>query len=376
MESPKTDIASMDLPALEIWFAQMGEKKFRAKQVFQWIHQRGAQRFEEMTNLSKALRECLAEKARLSEVTIAQCQTSSDGTRKYRLTTRDGHSIESVFIPNASGEGINALCISSQVGCAMGCTFCATAAMKLVRNLSGGEIIGQYHAVVRHLIDDGIFGSVKVSGEAQRPIQNIVYMGMGEPLHNYDAVLQSIRLLRAEAGANFSNRRITVSTSGLIPQIKKLGEDSDVNLAISVNGSEDISRSEVMPVNKKWNLEALMQACREFPLPKRRRITLEYVMLAGVNDSDDDARRLIRLSAGVPAKINLIPFNDHPLSDFERPKDERVKSFQTILVNAGRSVFVRRTRGDDIDAACGMLGAEKLERERRKDSGQGLVQIG
>jgi 23S rRNA (adenine2503-C2)-methyltransferase len=355
----RVDLLSLGPNALADFFQDMGERPFRAKQVYKWLHQRGARTFDEMTDLKKDLRIQLAERAEIRAPTIVQVQKSADGTRKFQLETQDGNLIESVFIPDASGPGKNALCISSQVGCAMGCTFCATAALKLKRHLSPGEIAGQLYQVHRHLLEDESWKDTN-----PRPITNIVYMGMGEPLHNIDGVILSVALLRDDQGMGYSGRRITVSTSGLVPQIARLGEETDVHIAISLNATTDSVRDEIMPVNRRWKIKDLLAACREFPMQARRRITFEYVMLAGVNDSNDDAHRLVGLMKGMKSKVNLIPFNAHPLSPFEKPSGNRVHAFQRILSDAGLSVFVRTTRGDDIDAACGMLGAKKLEAAR------------
>jgi 23S rRNA (adenine2503-C2)-methyltransferase len=359
----EVDLLSLNLHQLGEFMADLGEKRFRTGQVYKWLHQRGARSLDEMTDLKKELRGRMAEQAALRSPSITQVQKSADGTCKFQLETFDGHLIESVFIPDASGPGRNALCISSQVGCAMGCTFCATAALKLKRNLNAGEIVGQLYQVHRWLMDEG-WGE-----KSPRPITNIVYMGMGEPLHNIEGVIGSIGLLRVDEGMGYSGRRITVSTSGLVPQISRLGEETDVHIAISLNATTDEVRDRIMPVNRRWKIEDLLKACRDFPLQARRRITFEYVMLAGENDSDADAGRLVTLMQGMKSKVNLIPFNPHPLSDFERPSGNRVAKFQRILQDGGLSVFVRTTRGDDIDAACGMLGAKKLEEARAAPAG-------
>jgi 23S rRNA (adenine2503-C2)-methyltransferase len=362
----RVDLMSLDVVAMEAFVAELGEKRFRALQIYRWLHQRGARSFDEMTDLKKEFRTRLAHQASIDLPTIEAVQQSSDGTRKYQLRTSDGHTIEAVYIPRASGPTRNALCISSQIGCAMGCTFCATASIKLVRHLTPGEIAGQYHVVTRDLVENGLGGVAPANGKPARPITNIVYMGMGEPLHNFEGVVRSIRLLTEENGPELSPRRITVSTSGIVPAIARLGAETDVHIAISLNGTTDDVRTSVMPVNKRWNLDALLDACRRFPLARRRRITFEYVMLKGVTDSDDDARRLVRLLDGLRTKVNLIPFNAHPLSPYARPTAERVDAFRAILERGDMSVFVRTTRGGDIDAACGMLGAKKLEEKRRE----------
>ena len=377
----RVDLLSLDAEALAALVKELGERPFHARQIFRWLHERLALSFDEMTDLKKSFRERLAEVAALAGPVIESVKASTDGTRKYQLRTHDGHVIESVYIPNASGPGKNALCISSQVGCAMGCTFCATAALKLTRHLSPGEIAGQLYAVTRDLMalgvtasdepDDELEGELddddegRPAGRPRRPITNLVYMGMGEPLHNYTGVVGSVRLITAEAGLGYSPRRLTVSTSGLVPAIERLGRDTDVHIAISLNATTDEVRSQIMPVNKRWRIADLLEACRAFPLKARRRITFEYVMLDRVNDSDGDARRLAQLLSGMRSKVNLIPFNPHPLSPFGRPSEARVAAFQRILDDAQVSAFVRSTRGLDIDAACGMLGAKALEDARK-----------
>jgi 23S rRNA (adenine2503-C2)-methyltransferase len=358
---------NLSLDQLKSLMLERGQKPYRAKQLFEALHQQWVTDFDQITCFSKDLRESLAQSYSIAPLEITRVKQSSDGTRKYLIKTHDGHTIESVFIPNAATDGRNTLCISSQVGCAMGCKFCATAAMKLTRNLTAAEIIGQVYAVNRDLKSIGWKNAAIPDAEPSedaRMIHNLVYMGMGEPLHNYENVLQSIRLLCAQEGQNYSGRRITVSTSGIVKNIIKLGTDTNVHIAISFNATTNSMRDEIMPVNKKWNLEELVEACRAFPLQTRRRITFEYVMLAGMNDTDEDAYRLSNWLSGIKCKVNLIPFNPHPLSPYKRPALERVKAFQHILLQRNYAVFIRGTRGDDIDAACGMLGAQKLEQAR------------
>ena len=301
-----------------------------------------------MTDLSKAFREKLAAATTLTSMGVDTVQTAKDGTKKYALRTGRGDIVESVFIPNASADGRNTLCISSQVGCAIDCKFCLTASLGLRRNLTGGEIAEQLLRVREDLGPDV-------------PIQNVVMMGMGEPLQNYNALVASVQILTSDYGASVSPRRITVSTAGLANRIPALGRDTDVNLAVSLNATTDSVRDEIMPINKKWNIEALLQACSDFPLKRRRRITFEYVLLAGVNDSEADARRLYKLVQRFRCKVNLLPYNEHPRSPYKRPSDEVVRRFQSILINKGLSVFVRTSRGDDISAACGQLGVEADE---------------
>jgi len=365
-------VASLTLSELEAWLVEQGEKAFRAKQLYRWLHAKEALAFADMTNLSKVLRRMLEDRAVIARPVATDVRVSEDGTRKYQMETWDGHVVESVYIPDASGPGRNALCISSQVGCAMACTFCATAKLQLRRHLTPGEIIGQLYAVNADLRADGQMPHGN-NGQEHRAVDNIIFMGMGEPLHNYEGVAGAIELLTHDDGPMYSPRRLTVSTSGLVPAIERLGRDTDVQIAISLNATTDAVRDEIMPVNRRWNIAALLDACRRFPLKARRRITFEYVMLAGVNDSDDDARRLTRLLRGMSCKVNLIPFNPHPLSSFERPSRKRVEDFQEVLAAAQLSTFVRTTRGLDIDAACGMLGAKKLESARAQSGALPVV---
>jgi 23S rRNA (adenine2503-C2)-methyltransferase len=361
------DILSLTLDELKLWVVEQGQKPYRGLQIFQALHQKAAVDFESLSMLTADFREKLKELAFIERVKIVKVQASADGTRKYQFRTKDGHMIESVFIPDAATDGRNTLCISSQVGCAMGCTFCATAKLNLSRNLTGAEIIGQIYEVNRDLKSIGWKNTHRLDCELedQRLIHNLVYMGMGEPLHNYDNVVLSINLLSEQHGQNYSSRRITVSTSGIVKNIERLGQDTKVHIAISLNASTNSVRDEIMPVNKKWNIEELLAACRKFPMETRRRITFEYVMLSGINDSDDDALRVAHLLKGIPCKVNLIPFNEHPLSNFKRPSRDRVLAFQRLLLDCHMTVFIRSTRGDDIDAACGMLGAQKLEEARQ-----------
>lgn len=334
--------------------AELGQPAYRAKQIFRWLHLRGARSFEEMTDLPQDLRADLSRAARIESLEIARCERARDGTRKYALRASNGDVVEAVFIPDASAEGRNTLCISSQVGCAIDCKFCLTASLGLLRNLSSGEIVEQVTRVKEDLSQGG-----------EQKIHNIVMMGMGEPLQNYASVVESLRVLTSQDGHHFSTRRITVSTAGLAPRIPRLGRDIKVNLAVSLNATTDEVRDRIMPINKRWNIRALLDACREFPLPERRRITFEYVLLRDVNDTDDDAARLVQLLRPLRSKVNLIPFNEHPYSPFARPSPERIQRFQRIVGDAGLSVFLRTPRGDDISAACGQLGVEVNAPRRR-----------
>lgn len=388
-EAAQTDLRQLSLAELEVFFRELGQPAYRAQQVFRWLHQRGARRFEEMTDLSKDLRETLQAHATCAPMEIAKVERATDGTRKYALRTAHGDVCEAVFIPDASAEGRNTLCISSQVGCAIDCKFCLTASLGLLRNLGAGEIVEQITRVKEDLIlhphrsvrppvpdfadeaDDDpdpqappdpaphTERAAKVRAPmAPQLIGNVVMMGMGEPLQNYNAVITALQTMGSPLSHHISPRRITVSTAGLAPRIPRLGQDVPVNLAVSLNATTDEVRDRIMPINKKWNIKALLAACQEFPLAQRRRITFEYVLLADTNDSDEDARRLVRLLRPFRCKVNLIPFNEHPYSPFKRPSRERVARFQSIVGAAGMTVLVRTARGDEISAACGQLGAE------------------
>lgn len=356
----KSDLRGLLLHEIEPIFLNLDEKAYRAKQLFQALHKQGVTAIDDVACLKKATRELLQENYSLSGLEQTAVKVSNDGTRKYQFTTHDGHIIESVFIPHAAKVGRHAICISSQVGCAMGCTFCATAALKLVRSLSAGEIVSQVYLVAKDVEANGDREALMLD-DSPRPIHNIVFMGMGEPLHNFEQVVRAIELLTDPAGMDFSPRRITVSTSGLVPKIKELGERTAVYLAISLNATTNEVRDVIMPVNHKWRIEELLGAARSFPLKVRERITFEYVLLKDVNDTEEDAHRLADLLRHLKCKINLIPFNEHPLSPYKKPTREATLKFHDILYRAHLSVFTRKTRGDDIDAACGMLGAKKLE---------------
>ena len=369
----KPDLRSMTEGELSALVERFGERPFRGRQLFRWLHHKGAASLEEMTDLPRAFRECLAEETKLTTLEIDGVQQSRDGTRKYRMRTADGKLIESVYMPDEAGPDTfdpgdeiepgrrirRTLCVSTQVGCAMGCGFCLTATMGLVRDLTPGEIADQVYRVnadLRALRDPTM--------DAQRPLTNLVYMGMGEPLHNYDNVKRSLDLLLDEQGANFSHRHVTVSTSGLVPNIGRLGEETQVKLAVSLNATTDEDRAKLMPVDRKWDIAALLDACRNFPMKYGRRITFEYVLLRGVNDTDADAHRLAALVAGIPAKINLIPYNENPGLGFGDPGAERVQAFRGILEKHGLTAMVRKNRGRDISAACGQLA---IQGQRRRE---------
>ncbi len=344
----RPDLRGLPQDALAALVASVGERPFRTRQLFRWLHRAGAASLDQMTDVPRALRQTLAEKARLTTLEVASEQRSSDGTIKWTWRTWDGKLVESVYMPEPERR---TLCVSSQVGCAVGCTFCLTGTMGLARNLEPGEIVDQVHRANRRLVELGL-------GEGPRPLTNLVFMGMGEPLANYRSLKTALDLLLSEDGPNFSQRRVTVSTSGLVPVIRKLGEETPVKLAVSLNATTDAQRDAIMPINKRWPLAELLAACRAFPTRNGRRITFEYVLLAGVNDDLEDARRLARLLRGIPAKVNLIPYNENPGLGFKAPPPERVSAFQEELAARELTVVVRRSRGTDISAACGQLAAE------------------
>ncbi|MBM4367654.1 MAG: 23S rRNA (adenine(2503)-C(2))-methyltransferase RlmN [Deltaproteobacteria bacterium] len=336
----RIDIKSLELVEIEAALQGMGSERFRALQVYKWLWQRGVTSFDEMTNVAKPVRALLAVRFYISWLTTLAVQKSVDGTHKFLWQTEDGHRIESVLIPD---DERMTLCVSTQVGCAMACSFCLTGDLGLRRNLRPAEIANQPLQVRQAL-------------EAQFRISNVVMMGMGEPLHNVDNLIPALRIYLDEQALNFSHRKITVSTVGLVPQMQKLADTLPVNLAVSLNATTEEQRRQVMPITRKYSMMALLDACRELPLPNMKRITFEYVMMAGFNDSMDDAVRLARLMRGIKSKVNLIPYNENPDREIRRPPDSRVKQFQHYLVNHGIQASVRVTRGGDISAACGQLG--------------------
>ncbi|OGP74092.1 MAG: 23S rRNA (adenine(2503)-C(2))-methyltransferase [Deltaproteobacteria bacterium RBG_13_58_19] len=319
-----------------------GQPTFRSRQLLKWVYKKGVTDFEEMTDISRAFRRELAQRARLSRLRLVKEQQSQDGCRKFLWTLEDGLKIESVLIPE---EDHLTLCLSTQVGCAQGCRFCLTGQRRLVRHLKVSEIVNQILAV-RAGLPPG------------RPLTNLVFMGMGEPLANFPALIRALTIISAPWGLNFSSRRITVSTVGLAPLIPRLGQEVKVNLTVSLNAADDETRSRLMPINRHHPLETLLAACRAFPLPRHRRITFAYVLLDGINDAPAQARQLARLLKGFRAKINLIPFNPHPQLPFLPPPLNRILEFQEILRQSHYPVFIRESRGTDISAACGQLVGE------------------
>ena len=343
MSHTPLDLAELEPHELEAALSARGWDPFHARQLYRWIYKRGIVDVDRMTDLSRALRAQLRDDVTLSTPRISGDETSVDGTRKFVLELGDGRRIEAVFIPDTPSM---TFCISTQVGCAMGCGFCLTGKMGLVRNLTAGEIAGQVRVLAG------------ATGLLDFPF-NIVLMGMGEPLHNYDNTMKALRMLHSEHGLAVSPRRVTLSTVGIVPGIERLGREPLMpNLAISLHATTDEQRTALVPPNRKYPLADILEACRRFPLKKRNRITFEYVMLDGVNDTPEDARRLVRLLSGIKAKVNLIPLNPAPGIPYDRPSDARVDRFGQILADRHITVSVRKSRGRDIRAACGQLIVE------------------
>jgi 23S rRNA (adenine2503-C2)-methyltransferase len=341
--STRVDLADLDRETLERTFQDAGLPRYRARQVFRWLYVRGETDFAGMSDLGRELRVSLAERFHVSTPELVHEDRSTDGTRKFLLQFADGRRIESVYIPDTPKQ---TFCISSQVGCAMDCDFCLTGKMGFVRNLTPAEITGQVRVLA---------GATGLHGQ---PF-NIVLMGMGEPLHNYEHVMTAVRILTDEYGFNLPARRITLSTVGVVPAMHQLATEPIMpNLAVSLHATTNPQRDRIVPINRKYRLEDVIDACRRFPLKRRSRITLEYVLLDGVNDTPDDARRLVGLLADVKAKVNLLPLNAAVGIPYERPSDERVNRFAQILADRGVNVSVRKSRGRDIRAACGQLIVE------------------
>jgi 23S rRNA (adenine2503-C2)-methyltransferase len=337
------DLGTMDLAEMEEALQQRGHPRYHARQIYSWIYSKGVTDFEQMTDLSRAMRADLPQQFRISTPQVVQRETSTDGTTKFLLELEDGRQIESVFIPDTPAQ---TFCISTQVGCAMKCGFCLTGKMGLLRNLSAGEIAGQ----VRVLAGELGLRNLKF---------NIVLMGMGEPLHNYDNTMKALRMLNDEHGLSVSPKRVTLSTVGVVPGLERLATEPLMpNLAISLHATTEDQRDALVPVNRKYGLQDILDAARKFPLKRRSRITFEYVLLRGVNDTPEDARRLVRLLGNIRCKVNLIPLNEAAGISFERPTDVRIDKFAEILAKGGLNVSVRKSRGRDIRAACGQLIVE------------------
>lgn len=365
-ETDKVNLVGLTRPALRAALIAAGtaekQSKMRVNQIWQWIYQWGVRDFDAMTNLSKPYRALLAEKFVIEIPELVTKQVSDDGTRKYLVRIAGGHEVEVVYIPETDR---GTLCISSQVGCTLTCSFCHTGTQKLVRNLTAGEVIGQ---VMLARDDLGEWPEPGTRTEDARLLSNIVLMGMGEPLYNFDNVRDAMKIAMDPEGICLSRRRITLSTSGVVPEIAKTAEEIGCLLAVSFHATTDEVRDTLVPINKRWNIEELLNTLREYPrLSNSERITFEYVMLKDVNDSDDDARRLVELIKGIPAKINLIPFNEWPGAPYTRSSNNRIRAFADIIYNAGYASPVRKPRGEDIMAACGQLkSATERARKSRK----------
>ena len=348
------NLLDLDLPGLTAWFQSIGEKPFRAKQVMRWLHQHGAERFDQMTDLAKSLREKLDQQAQIRPPVLVAEHAAADGTRKFLLEVGPGNRVETVFIPETDR---GTLCVSTQVGCALECRFCSTGRQGFNRNLSVAEILGQ------------LWWANKVLGRdhaGDRVISNVVLMGMGEPLLNFDNVVTALSVMLDDHAYGLSRRRVTVSTSGIVPAMDRLRERLPVALAVSLHAPDDDLRNELVPINRKYPLRELMAACRRYVAAAPRDfITFEYVMLEGVNDGPAQARALIELTRDVPCKFNLIPFNPFPDSGYRRSSRDAVRRFAADLQAAGRIATIRKTRGDDIDAACGQLAGKVEDRSRR-----------
>ncbi|MBM3392345.1 MAG: 23S rRNA (adenine(2503)-C(2))-methyltransferase RlmN [Betaproteobacteria bacterium] len=366
----KLNLLDLDADGLAAWFAELGEKPFRARQVLRWVHQFGEDDFGRMSDVAKSLQARLADLAEVRLPQVLRDATAADGTRKWLLDVGNGNAVECVFIPE---ENRGTLCISTQAGCALDCAFCSTGKQGFNRNLSAGEIVGQLWWAKKMLGDFRAPGGAQGRRAAEtdfsleRIISNVVLMGMGEPLANYENVLSALRLMLDDNAYGLSRRRVTVSTSGIVPAMDRLRDECPVALAVSLHTPNDALRDRLVPINRKYPLDELMAACRRY-LEKSPRdfITFEYVMLDGVNDSDAHARELLRLVRDVPCKFNLIPFNPFPASGFKRSPALRVRRFAEILMQAHIVTTTRKTRGEDIDAACGQLAGQVRDRTQRR----------
>ncbi len=350
----RINLLDLDLAGLEAFFVEIDEKPFRARQLLQWIHQYRVVDFAEMTNLSKVLRQKLSELATISLPEVLQEYISKDGTYKWLIKLSCGNSIETVYIPEGNR---GTLCVSSQVGCALACTFCSTAQQGFNRNLTTGEIIGQLWLANEALGKDP---------KGNRLVTNVVMMGMGEPLANYKNVVAAMKLMLDDFGYGISWRRVTLSTAGIVPMIDQLKEDCHVSLAVSLHAANDELRNKLVPLNEKYPIAVLLDACRRYvDVNQKRHITFEYVLLDGMNDSAKDARDLVKLLKGIPSKVNLIPFNPFPGTHYRCSSRNAIMRFKELLVDAGMVATVRKTRGDDIVAACGQLAGEVQDKTRR-----------
>ncbi|PRB84363.1 23S rRNA (adenine(2503)-C(2))-methyltransferase RlmN [Pseudomonas sp. MYb185] len=354
----KTNLLGLTQAKLEAFFEELGEKRFRAGQVMKWIHHFGVDNFDDMTNVGKALREKLKARAEIRGPEVVSEDISKDGTRKWVVRVASGSCVETVYIPQ---NGRGTLCVSSQAGCALDCSFCSTGKQGFNSDLTAAEIIGQVW------IANKSFGTVPA--KVDRAITNVVMMGMGEPLLNFDNVVDAMTLMMDDLGYGISKRKVTLSTSGVVPMIEKLGQVTDVALALSLHAPNDELRNQLVPLNKKYPLSVLLPACNAYiaGLGEKRFLTIEYTLLKDVNDQPEHARQMIELLRETPCKINLIPFNPFPYSGYERPSNNAIRRFQDLLHNAGYNVTVRTTRGEDIDAACGQLVGQVMDRTRRSE---------
>jgi len=343
----KPDLKNMTLDEIEIFISRLGKEKYRARQIIKWMYRFGVTSFDEMTNLAKDFKAEISSISRISSLTIEKIQKSTDGTKKILFRLEDGNFIESVLIREKNHW---TLCISTQVGCQMGCRFCLTGKYGFKRNLLASEIVDQI-TISRFNMPEG------------NNIKNIVMMGMGEPLANYKNILKAINIITNDSGLGFSKRKVTVSTCGIVPMIEQLGKDTVINLAVSLNASNNKTRDYLMPINRMYPIEKLIEVCRLYPMPKRRRITFEYILMEGVNDSPEDAENLAQLMKSIRCKFNLIPFNEFPESQFRTPSDERIDTFRKILIKHKYTAVTRKSKGRDILAACGQLRGQKEKGE-------------
>lgn len=371
----RVNLLGLSRAQMEAFFEQIGEKKFRAGQVMKWIHQQGVADFAAMTNLAKTLRAKLEQHAEVCVPEVVYKNFSADGTRKWVIKVGDNSMVETVLIPDGDR---NTLCVSSQVGCALDCSFCSTGKQGFQRDLTPAEIIAQVWIANKSYLDEGAFSGRNADGELTRTraITNVVMMGMGEPLLNFDAVVPAMQIMLDDFAYGLSKRRVTLSTSGVVPMLDKLTQTMDVSLAVSLHAPNDELRNELVPINRKYPLSELMAACRRWLIHHqgsdvgRRKVTMEYVMLDGVNDQPEHADQLARLLHNVPSKINLIPFNPFPHAPYGSTPRERIVEFQNRLIRAGFTTTIRTTRGDDIDAACGQLVGQVKDRTRRAERWQ------
>ena len=357
-DTARVNLLGLTQAKLEAFFEELGEKRFRAGQVMKWIHHFGVDDFDDMTNVGKALREKLKARAEIRGPEVVSEDISADGTRKWVVRVASGSCVETVYIPQ---NGRGTLCVSSQAGCALDCSFCSTGKQGFNSDLTAAEIIGQVW------IANKSFGTVPA--KVDRAVTNVVMMGMGEPLLNFDNVIDAMTLMMDDLGYGISKRKVTLSTSGVVPMIEKLGEVTDVALALSLHAPNDELRNQLVPLNKKYPLAVLLPACNKYiaGLGEKRYLTIEYTLLKDVNDKPEHARELIELLRDTPCKVNLIPFNPFPHSGYERPSNNAIRRFQELLHNAGYNVTVRTPRGEDIDAACGQLVGQVMDRTRRSE---------